>query len=54
MGRPYGLSLHGNNDTVGAAAAVAKRATGSGSACRRRRGARARLQTGARWRNMKE
>ncbi|EUA21941.1 hypothetical protein I545_1196 [Mycobacterium kansasii 662] len=30
MGRPYGLSLHGNNDTVGAAAAVAKRATGSG------------------------
>jgi NAD(P)H-dependent FMN reductase len=27
-GRPYGLWVHGNNDTVGAAAAVAKLATG--------------------------
>ena len=27
-GRPYGLWVHGNNDTVGAAAAVEKLATG--------------------------
>ncbi|KAA1249316.1 flavodoxin family protein [Mycobacterium simiae] len=27
-GRPYGLWVHGNNDTVGAAAAVSKLATG--------------------------
>jgi hypothetical protein len=27
-GRPYGLWVHGNNDTVGAAAAVGKLATG--------------------------
>ena len=27
-GRPYGLWLHGNNDIVGAAAAVGKLATG--------------------------
>ena len=27
-GRPYGLWVHGNNDTVGAAAAVDKLATG--------------------------
>ncbi|ORV68615.1 flavodoxin family protein [Mycobacterium gastri] len=29
-GRPYGLWVHGNNDTVGAAAAVVKLATGLG------------------------
>jgi hypothetical protein len=37
-GRPYGLWVHGNNDTVGAATAVEKVATGLSLASRRRLG----------------